>query len=135
MAGNHLVNASLVQEPVLPEKSVKYVNLVTKPIVNPTISKITPDHVKGVPGTWHIITKSKPQLIRQEMRQEKPAYDDPSNRLPFKPIESPKEIYQRERDTLVFDSLEHDIGIDCEENYPHQEGVISKIYQRPDKPY
>ena len=33
------------------------------------------------------------------------------------------------------DSLEEDINIDFEENSPHQEGVISEIYQWLDKSY
>ena len=31
--------------------------------------------------------------------------------------------------------MEEDIKVDSEENSPHQECVISEIYQRPDKSY
>ena len=34
---------------------------------------------------------------------------------------------------MNIESLEHDINIDFEENLSHQEVVISKIYQRPDR--
>ena len=36
---------------------------------------------------------------------------------------------------LEIDSLEKNINIDFEENFPHQEGIISETYQRPDKSY
>ena len=31
--------------------------------------------------------------------------------------------------------MEQDINMDFEENSPYQEGVISEIYQKPDKSY
>ena len=31
--------------------------------------------------------------------------------------------------------LDTDINMDFEENFPHQEGVISEIYQKPDRSY
>ena len=36
---------------------------------------------------------------------------------------------------LDIDALEQDINTDFKENSPYQEGVISEIYQRPDKSY
>ena len=36
---------------------------------------------------------------------------------------------------LDIDALEQDINIDFEENSPYQEGVISEMYQRPDRSY
>ena len=36
---------------------------------------------------------------------------------------------------LDIDALEQDINMDFEGNSPYQEGVISEMYQRPDKSY
>ena len=43
-------------------------------------------------------------------------------------------ILRKTLDLDFLDSLELDVNIDFEENSPHQ-GVISEIYQRPDKLY
>ena len=71
----------------------------------------------------------------QGIRREKPASVDRIYRLPLKPTETATQIIPRKTSDLDSDSLEQDINIDFEENSPHQEGVISKIYQRPDKSY
>ena len=36
---------------------------------------------------------------------------------------------------MDIDALEQDINMDFKENSPYQEGVISEMYQRPDKSY
>ena len=70
-----------------------------------------PDHVKQVPGKRHVITKPKPKIITQE------------NQLiqitgPIK--NQVNHLQKKETDSLVIDSLQHDITIDFLENYPHQ---------------
>ena len=71
----------------------------------------------------------------KDIKREKPAYADPIYRPPPKSNEIPTQIIHRKISDLDTDSLEQDINIDVEENSPHQQGVISKIYQRLDKSY
>ena len=47
----------------------------------------------------------------------------------------PMHLIPRNTSNLDVDSLEHDVKINSEINSPHQEGVISEIYQRPYKLY
>ena len=62
-------------------------------------------------------------------------YQKGKNQPQSKPTEIPTQIIHRKTSDLDIDSLEQKINIDFEENAPHQEGVISGIYQRPDKSY
>ena len=50
-------------------------------------------------------------------------------------VESPTQIYPWETMDLHIDSLEQDDNTNFEEIYPHQEVVISEIYQMPDMSY
>ena len=79
--------APVIQKPIFPDKSVKHVDPVIKPIVKQVISQITPYHVKQVPGTEHVSARSK---------QQKPAYADQNCRLPQKQIKTPTQVHQRE---------------------------------------
>ena len=56
---------------------------------------------------------------------------DPFNRPPCKPNEIPTKVIPRKIPDSDIESLEQDMNTDYEENSPHQEGVISEIYQRP----
>ena len=40
-----------------------------------------------------------------------------------------------ETEALNSELLEHNINIDFEDNSPHQEGIILKMYERPHKSY
>ena len=71
----------------------------------------------------------------QDIRMEVPAYADQVYRPPLKPTEIPTQVIPRKILDSDIDALEQDINTDFEENSPHQEGVISEIYQRPDKSY
>ena len=73
-----------------------------------------PDHVKHVPDREHVITRSKPKIRRQVVRQEKQAHAGSNYRPQPKPIDTPMQIYPRETDTLDIDLLEHHINIDVE---------------------
>ena len=57
------------------------------------------------------------------------------SRPPPKPTVILKQVIPRKIHDSDIDSLEEDINIGFEENFPYQEGVISEIYQRPDKSY
>ena len=65
-----------------------------------------------------------------DISREIPTYQDPIYRPPPKPIEIPLQEIPRK----ITDS-DMEIKMDFEENSPYQEGVISEIYQRPDKSY
>ena len=71
----------------------------------------------------------------QDMRREIPAYADPFYRAPPKPTEIPTQVIPRKIPDSDMDTLEQDINMDFEEKSPHQIGMISEIYQRPDKSY
>ena len=44
-------------------------------------------------------------------------------------------LIPRKKLNLDIDSLEQDVNIDFEDHSPHQEGVISEIYQKQNKSY
>ena len=71
----------------------------------------------------------------QDVRREIQAYADPIYRPPPKPTETPTQAIPKKILDLDIDALEQDINMDLKENLPYQEGVISEIYQRPDKSY
>ena len=58
-----------------------------------------------------------------------PFYPDPTYRPPPKPVEIPTQKVSQSLDNNP------EINMDFEENSPFQEGVISEIYQRPDKSF
>ena len=66
---------------------------------------------------------------------EKSSYANPICRPPPILTEISTQIVPRKMSDLHIDSLKQDISLDFEENSPYQEGVISEIYQRPEKSY
>ena len=94
-----IFQAPVIQKPILSEKLVKlvkHVGPVTKPIVKCLISEIL-DHLQQVPGAEHVCTRPKTKIIRQDIRQEKPAYADPIYRPPPKPVEASTQYLQRKQ--------------------------------------
>ena len=71
----------------------------------------------------------------QGITREKSAYANPIYRPSPKLIEIPTQLIPRKTLDLDINSLEQDVNIDIEKKCPHQEGVTSEIYQRPDKSY
>ena len=63
-----------------------------------------------------------------DVSREIPIYQDPTYGPPPKPLELP--IPKLPRSLLDFGP---EINVDFKENSPFQEGVISEMYQRPDK--
>ena len=59
-----------------------------------------------------------------------PPYPDPVYRPPPKPAEIPLQQTPRK-----LTELDADINMDFEENSPHQEGILTETYQRPDRSY
>ena len=53
----------------------------------------------------------------------------------LKPTEIHLQVIPRKIMYLDIDALEQDINMDFEENSPYQEGVISEMYERPEKSY
>ena len=67
------------------KKSVKHVEHIDPASIfmaKPTVSQIAPDHAIHNPGTYHVVTRSKPKIIRQD----KPVHDDQNYRSPHKSI-------------------------------------------------
>ena len=62
------------------------------------------------------------------METQTSSYSDPIIKPPPRP---PDRLVQNDRQTNL--DLDLEINKDFEENSPYQEGVISDIYQRPDK--
>ena len=69
------------------------------------------------------------------IRMEFPAYAGPIYRPSPMPTETPTKVIPKKIPVSDIDTLEQDITMDFEDNSPYQEGVISEIYQRPDKSY
>ena len=64
-----------------------------------------------------------------------PSSADPIYRPPHKPTEILLHVIPRKCMDSDTDTLEQDINTDVKENSPCQEGVISEMYQKPDKSY
>ena len=66
----------------------------------------------------------------QDVNREIPMYPDPTYRPPPKPVKLPMPKVPRS-----LSDFDPEINMDFKENSPFQEGVISEMYQRPDKSY
>ena len=123
-------------------------NQISKPIVQATEkppSKISmPNTSKtqdiAIPIPDYAIPSVKPKgdtsrkvierKIIQDVSKDIPIYPDPVYRPPPKPVRtSIPEILGSLLD------IDPELNSDFEENSPFQEGVISEMYQRPDKSY
>ena len=75
------------------------------------------------------ITNSNDEVThRRPMIKNIPFYPDPCYRPPIKPIRTPMPGGSQSSEST-------DINIDFQENSPFQKGVISEIYQRPDRSF
>ena len=81
------------------------------------------------------ISRTINRKTMQGTRREIPTYADPIYRLPPKPTETPFQEIRRKLTDIDSDTLEQGINTDFEKNSPYQEGVISEIYQRPNRSY
>ena len=71
----------------------------------------------------------------QDIRREISAYADPFYRPHSKLTKMPTQVIPNKISESDFEALEQDINMDFEKNFPHQEGMMSEICQRPDKSY
>ena len=63
-----------------------------------------------------------------------PLHSGPTYRPPPKPIRSNMPMSQESsQSSSSVENINPDINLDFDENSPFQEGVISEIFQRPDK--
>ena len=109
------------------------------------VAKCSGHHDKVIPVSDYTIPQtlsecdSISRTIRgkgmQDIRGEIPAYADPIYRPPPKPTEIPLQVIPRKPVDSDTDDLEQDINMAFVENFPYQEGVISEMYQRPDRSY
>ena len=75
------------------------------------------DNVTNKEVTSHITPPKTPNQV----------YSQPITRLPLRPPDL------SESNPKVTEQIE--TNLDFEENSPHQEGIITKMYESPDKPY
>ena len=98
----------------------------------PTIQNVTKDNTDFLIPKPLIINKTETitgERILGENR-EQPLYPD----LIYRPPASPPDNLRPHCSETKLDTRPI-IDIEFEENSPHQEGIISEVYQRPDKSY
>ena len=93
---------------------------------NTSMLQVSQDTNRGIEQGRNMIPKhvGGPQVTEMQT----PFYPDPVMEPPSRPLDK---ITQNDRQINL--DLDPDINKDFEENSPYQEGVISEIYQRPDK--
>ena len=98
----------------------------------PTIQKVAKDSM-NFPVPDQLITNETETNTRRKIQgknREQPFYPDPIYRPPpGRPDNLRPDYPESESDTTP------KIDVKFEENSPHQEGIISEFYQRPDKSY
>ena len=96
------------------------------------LHNVTKDNTK-FPVPEQLITNKTETITRRKIQgknREQPFYPDPFHRPPPRPPDNLRPNHpESESDTKP------KIDIEFEENSPHQEGIISEVYQRPDKSY
>ena len=75
-------------------------------------------------------TETITRRMIQDKSRELPFYPDPIYRPPPRP---PENLWPNSLESKP--DIRPKIDIEFEENSPHQEGIISEFYQRPDKSY
>ena len=75
-------------------------------------------------------TKVIDRKMIQDVAREIPIFTDPTYRPSPKPVKTPVPIIPR---SLL--DIDPELNTDFEDNAPFQEGVISEMYQRPNKSY
>ena len=98
----------------------------------PSVSKIEIRITNQVHSTApaQSITNSNEATHRSPIIIDIPFYPDPAYRPPTKPLRTPTPGSSQSSHST---NIDPEINIDFEENSPFEEGVISEIYQRPDK--
>ena len=97
-----------------------------------TIQNVTKDNT-NFPVPKLLITNKTETIARKKVQsknREQPFYSEPIYRPPPRPPDNLRpNCLESESDR------KYKIDIEFEENSPHQEGIISEVYQRPDKSY
>ena len=94
-------------------------------------TRITDQAHSTAPG--QSITNSNDEVThRSPIIKDIPFYPDPTYRPSTKPLRTPMLESSQSSDRT---NIDPEINIDSEENSPFQEGIISEIYQRPDKTF
>ena len=103
-----------------------------KPIYQPKVQipKISRIHDKIVPIPDYAIPHTRSRDESEDVNREMPIYPDPTYRPPDKPVKLP--TLEVPKSLSDFDP-ENDT--DVQENSSYKKGVISEMYQRPDKSY
>ena len=98
----------------------------------PTTQKVIKDST-NFPVPEQLITNKTETITRrqiQDKNREQPFHQDPFFRPPPRP---PDNLQPKSPKTNT--ATKSEIDIDFKENSPHQEGIISELYQRPYKTY
>ena len=106
--------------------------LTNKSLNIPTTQEVTMDSSKYPEPKQLLTHRPETSTTRQvqDRIREYPCQLDPYFRPPPRP---PDNLWPRSPKSNM--TNESDTGIEFEENLPHQEGIISKIYQRPNRNY
>ena len=118
--------------PPIPTPAPRTVQSLPEPVVQ-SQERTQPQHHLPAPQT---IVQPTPTYITQTVgpRNEHrpiPTYPDPFQRPPPRASDVTK-VKGTRKDLL---DLDMDRTINIEENSPYQEGIISEMYERPDKSY
>ena len=116
---------STPESSLIPESSGHHDKVI--PVSECTISQTMSEH--------NSISRTISRKGMQDIRREVPSYADPIYRPPSKPTEIPTQVTPKKILESDIDTLEQDINMDFEENFPPQEGMISETFQRPDRSY
>ena len=96
----------------------------------PSIQKVTKDNT-NFPVPTQLITNKTETITRKKIQgknREQPFYSDPIYRPPPRPPDNLRPNHPESRS-----DTKPKIDIEFEENSPHQEVIISEVYQRPNK--
>ena len=98
----------------------------------PTIQSVTKDNM-NFPVPEQLITNETETITRKKIQgknREQPFYPD----LIYRPPPRPPDNFRPNCPESELDTKPK-IDIEFEENSPHQEGIVSEVYQRPNKSY
>ena len=119
--------------PPIPKPAPRTVQPLTEPVTQLQDSILPQHHMQTVPQP---LVQPTPASITQPIEpiidhRPIPAYHEPFVRPPPRPPDATA-MKDNRKDLSEFDT---DRKIKFEENSPHQKGIISETYKRPDKSY
>ena len=123
--------AQIEKRPIQPKTRLK----ISTPEISGHPDKVIPVSNYTIPQTMSECDSVSRTIRRkgmQDIRREIPSYADAIYRPHPKLNEIPRQVTPRKILESEINTLEQDINMDFEENFPYQEGMISETYQWPD---